>query len=163
MTEAGVRCGSSALFAEARKHNANDSKCAELGWVCIPLAVESYGCWGAEAQQSFSRLAARLAIQMGCSKSQATTIVYQRLSLSLAGSFNRTLISQEETDSRQPQGSVLRENSQGFICPMCMEKLKSAEALQVHWESAHGNDFGGSVGTVHVTPAKKQPRVTFMH
>eukprot|EP00731_Ephydatia_muelleri_P005537 Em0002g1713a len=71
LTEAGVRCGSSALFAEARKHNANDSKCAELGWVCIPLAVESYGCWGTEAQQSFSRLAARLAIQMGCSKSQA--------------------------------------------------------------------------------------------
>eukprot|EP00731_Ephydatia_muelleri_P012402 Em0006g1296a len=69
LTEAGVRCGSSALFAEARKHNANDSKCAELGWVCIPLAVESYGCWGTEAQQSFSRLAARLAIQMGCSKS----------------------------------------------------------------------------------------------
>ena len=63
--------GSSALFAEARKHSANDSKCAELGWVCIPLAVESYGCWGTEAQQSFSRLAAHLAIQMGCSKSQA--------------------------------------------------------------------------------------------
>ncbi|KAL5469225.1 hypothetical protein EMCRGX_G030449 [Ephydatia muelleri] len=68
LTEAGVRCGSSALFAEARKHNANDSKCAELGWVCIPLAVESYGCWGTEAQQSFSCLAARLAIQTGCSK-----------------------------------------------------------------------------------------------
>ena len=33
-----MRCGSSALVAEARKHNANDSKCAELGWVCIPLA-----------------------------------------------------------------------------------------------------------------------------
>ena len=65
LTEAGVRCGSSALFAEARKHNANDSKCAELGWVCISLAVESYGCWDTEAQQS-SRLAARLAIQMGC-------------------------------------------------------------------------------------------------
>eukprot|EP00731_Ephydatia_muelleri_P025228 Em0017g311a len=81
LTEAGVRCGSSALFAEARKHNANDSKCAELGWVCIPLAVESYGCWGTEALQSVSRLAARLAIQMGCSKSQATTIVYQRLSV----------------------------------------------------------------------------------
>ena len=51
--------------------------------MCIPLAVESYGCWGTEAQQSFSRLAARLAIQMGCSKSQATTILYQRLSLLL--------------------------------------------------------------------------------
>ena len=89
----GVRCGSSALFAEARKHNANDSKCAELGWVCIPLAVESYGCWGTEAQQSFSRLAARLAIQMGCSKSQATTTVYQRLSLLLVRANARALLS----------------------------------------------------------------------
>ena len=44
LIEAGVRCGSSALVAEARKYNANDSKCAECGWVCIPLAVESYGC-----------------------------------------------------------------------------------------------------------------------
>ncbi|KAL5517928.1 hypothetical protein EMCRGX_G003574 [Ephydatia muelleri] len=93
LTEAGVRCGSSALFAEARKHNANDSKCAVLGWVCIPLAVESYGCWGTEAQQSFSRLAARLAIQMGCNKSQATTIVYQRLSLSLVRANARALLS----------------------------------------------------------------------
>ena len=41
LTEVGVRCGSSALVAEARKHSANDSKCAERGWVCIPLAVES--------------------------------------------------------------------------------------------------------------------------
>ena len=93
LTEAGVRYGSSALFAEARKHNANDSKCAELGWVCIPLAVESYGCCGTKAQQSFSRLAARLAIQMGCSKSQATTIVYQRLSLSLVRANARALLS----------------------------------------------------------------------
>ena len=88
-----MRCGSSALFAEARKHNANDSKCAELGWVCIPLAVESYRCWSTEAQQSFSRLADRLAIQMGCSKSQATTIVYQRLSLSLVRANARALLS----------------------------------------------------------------------
>ena len=35
------------------KHNANDPKCTELGWVCIPaLAVETYGCWGVEAQGS---------------------------------------------------------------------------------------------------------------
>ena len=93
LTEAGVRCGSSALVAEARKHNANDSKCAERGWVCLPLAVESYGCWGMEAQQSFLRLAARLAIQMGCNKSQATTILYQRLSLSLVRANARALLS----------------------------------------------------------------------
>ena len=61
--------------------------------MCIPLAVESYGCWGTEAQQSFSRLAARLAIQMGCSKSQATTIMYQRLSLSLVRANARALLS----------------------------------------------------------------------
>ena len=49
---------------EVRKHNANDPKCRELGWVCIPLAVESYGCWGEEAHSSFSCLAARLALQL---------------------------------------------------------------------------------------------------
>ena len=78
---------------ETRKHNANDSKCAERGWVCIPLAVESYGCWGMEAQQSFLQLAARLAIQMGCNKSQATTILYKRLSLSLVRANARALLS----------------------------------------------------------------------
>ena len=28
---------------EAHKHMANDSKCSELGWVCVPVAVETYG------------------------------------------------------------------------------------------------------------------------
>eukprot|EP00731_Ephydatia_muelleri_P000935 Em0001g935a len=104
LTEARVRCGSSALFAEARKHNANDSKCAELGWVCISLAVESYGCWGTEAQQSFSRLAARLAIQMGCSKTQATTIMYQRLSLSLVRANARALLSRARFQQSEEGG-----------------------------------------------------------
>eukprot|EP00731_Ephydatia_muelleri_P011692 Em0006g586a len=93
LTEAGVKCGSSAQVAEVRKHAANDGKCKELGWVCIPLAVESYGCWGMEAQESFKRLAARLAIQMGCSRSQATTTLYQRLSLSLVRANARALLS----------------------------------------------------------------------
>ena len=34
------------MAAEHRKHKVNDpkcAKCAELGWQCIPLAVESYG------------------------------------------------------------------------------------------------------------------------
>eukprot|EP00731_Ephydatia_muelleri_P025503 Em0017g586a len=69
-----------------------EARCAELGWVCIPLAVESYGCWGTEAQQSFSRLAARLAIKMGCNKPQATTILYQRLSLSLVRAMLKALL-----------------------------------------------------------------------
>ena len=50
-----------AFVAEERKHGANDAKCAELGWVSIPLAVETYACWGTEAKWAFSQLASRLA------------------------------------------------------------------------------------------------------
>ena len=38
--EASVTAGSAAFVAKERKHRANDAKCAELGWVSIPLAVE---------------------------------------------------------------------------------------------------------------------------
>ena len=38
--------GSAASAAEIRKHVANDEKCSRLGWVCIPLSVETYGCVG---------------------------------------------------------------------------------------------------------------------
>ena len=76
-----TRSGSAAGKAEVRKHNANDAKCTELGWVCIPLAVETYGCWGVEAQGSISWLAARLALQLQRSKSKAITSIYQRLNL----------------------------------------------------------------------------------
>ena len=41
--------GVAALSAETRKHAANDPKCRELGWMCIPMAVETYGNWGREA------------------------------------------------------------------------------------------------------------------
>ena len=50
--------GSAALAVENRKHNSNDRKCEELGWVCIPLVVETYGCWGAAAVAAFSKLVA---------------------------------------------------------------------------------------------------------
>ena len=45
-----------------------------------------------EAQQSFLQLAACLAIQMGCNKSQSTAILYQRLSLSLVRANARALL-----------------------------------------------------------------------
>ena len=93
LIEAGTTSGSAAGKAEVRKHNANDPKCRELGWVCIPLAVESYGCWGEEAHSSFSRLAARLALQLQCSKSKATTTIYQRLNLTLVRCNARAMLS----------------------------------------------------------------------
>ena len=46
-----------AYTAECRKYSSNDPMCQELGWVCIPLAVESYENWGKEAQNTFARLA----------------------------------------------------------------------------------------------------------
>ena len=49
--------GSAAFAAEERKHRSNDAKCAELGWVSIPLAMEMYGCWGTEAKWALSQLA----------------------------------------------------------------------------------------------------------
>ena len=33
--------GVTADTAECRKHSSNDPKCQELGWLCVPLAVES--------------------------------------------------------------------------------------------------------------------------
>ena len=54
LSEASVTAGSAAYAAEQRKHIANDLKCNALGWVCIPLAVQHYGCWGLEAKQTQS-------------------------------------------------------------------------------------------------------------
>ena len=36
LLEAGVLAKSAAQVTEARKHQANDPKCSELGWVCVP-------------------------------------------------------------------------------------------------------------------------------
>ena len=45
LSETSVTAWSAAFAAEERKHRSNDTKCAELGWVSIPLAVETYS-WG---------------------------------------------------------------------------------------------------------------------
>ena len=43
---AGLSAVAAALFTEERKHTENDPKCNALGWCCIPLVAESYGCLG---------------------------------------------------------------------------------------------------------------------
>ena len=59
ITEASAVVGAAAFAAELRKHAANDPKCKELGWFCIPLAVETYGTYRVKRhmQSAFSRLA----------------------------------------------------------------------------------------------------------
>eukprot|EP00731_Ephydatia_muelleri_P016810 Em0009g1234a len=63
LNEASIHEGAAALAAETRKHAANDARCQALGWSCIPLAVETFGNWGREAQCVFSRLATLLALR----------------------------------------------------------------------------------------------------
>ena len=89
MKKVGVAGGSE---AEVLKHGVNDCKCAELGWVSIPLAVETYSCWDAEAQSTISRLASCLAIQLQCCKSKAITAIYQHLNLTLVRANSRALL-----------------------------------------------------------------------
>ena len=64
--------GAAAAASKQRKHIANNPKCLELGWVCVPLAVEMYGNWGREAHTTFTRLATRLAICVSLLKSKVT-------------------------------------------------------------------------------------------
>ena len=80
-----VMTGSATLRAEKRKHNTNDEKCRELGWVSIPLVVELYGCSGTEAQCFFSRLSGRLVI--------TTNQMYGRLNQNLVRAVSRAILS----------------------------------------------------------------------
>eukprot|EP00731_Ephydatia_muelleri_P015132 Em0008g852a len=91
--EASVTAGSAAHATEARKHQAKDVKCAELGWVSIPVVVETYGCWGTEAKWALSQLASRLAMRLNSPKSTTTASLYGRLSITLVRANVRALLS----------------------------------------------------------------------
>ena len=54
LNEAGARSGSATGKAEVHKHNANDASAQSWAGSRIPLAVETYGCWGVKAQGSIS-------------------------------------------------------------------------------------------------------------
>ena len=53
LSEASANTGAATRSAEERKHRANDVKCAELGWSCVTLAVETYGTWVMRHNASF--------------------------------------------------------------------------------------------------------------
>ena len=85
--------GVAAHKAECRKHSSDDPKCQELGWVCVPLAVESYGNWGKEAENTFARLASILLISLHYPKAKVLTEIYGRLNISLVRSVARAIMS----------------------------------------------------------------------
>ena len=57
-----------------RKHTANDPKCTELGWVCVPLAVESYCSWGEEVRRHLHSTGNTLSLWLCISQSQGRVI-----------------------------------------------------------------------------------------
>ena len=75
--------GVAARAAEKRKHLQNDAKCKQLGWRFIPLVVETYGAWGAEAIELFSTVASRLAVRTNSTKPRALATLYVHLSMIL--------------------------------------------------------------------------------
>eukprot|EP00731_Ephydatia_muelleri_P011201 Em0006g95a len=92
LRDASTSAGSAAYAAECRKHEANDTKCQELRWTCIPLAVETFGHWGKEAQAVFSRLASFIAIHRASPKSSVLNEMYSRLNMSLVRSVARAIL-----------------------------------------------------------------------
>ena len=75
------QAGEAALAAEACKLHSNGPKCQELGWSCIPLAVDTYGNWGNEAHVTISRLRSHLAIHQSSPKSSVVAGIYGRLNM----------------------------------------------------------------------------------
>ena len=93
IAEVGFTGGSAAASAEVRKHTENDPKCEELGYICVPLAVEAYGAWGIEAQRTISRLAHRLCIETNQTMSRVISILYGQTNMSLIKANSRAMLS----------------------------------------------------------------------
>ncbi|KAL5475886.1 hypothetical protein EMCRGX_G025763 [Ephydatia muelleri] len=83
LPEASHHSGAAANGAELRKLNANSTKCTELGWTCIPMAVETFGHWGREAQSVLSRLASHLSISLSQPRAAVVADIYGRLNIIL--------------------------------------------------------------------------------
>ena len=92
LRDASTVSGVAAHAAECRKHSTNDARCQELGWVCIPLAVETFGHWEKEAQNVFSRLASLLSIHQGRPQSVVLFEIYSRMNMCLVRSVSRAIV-----------------------------------------------------------------------
>ena len=81
LSEAGVTAGAAAHATELRNMRLMMLNVSDLGWVCIPLVVVSYGAWGKEALEAFSMLASRLATSSSRPKCMVLSELYGRLNL----------------------------------------------------------------------------------
>eukprot|EP00731_Ephydatia_muelleri_P030965 Em0022g479a len=93
LPEASHHSGAAANGAELRKLNANSTKCTELGWTCIPMAVEAFGHWGRKDQSVLSRLASHLSISLSQPRAAVVAYIYGRLNIILVRSVSRAILS----------------------------------------------------------------------
>ncbi|KAL5457666.1 hypothetical protein EMCRGX_G034950 [Ephydatia muelleri] len=93
LKESSRFAGVAALSAETRKHAVNDPKCRELGWMCIPMAVETYGNWGKEVQHMFSQLAVPILLSTFPAPSPEFWLTYNgRLNICLVRAVARAIL-----------------------------------------------------------------------
>ena len=93
LPEASHHSGAAANGAELKKFNANSTKCTELGWTCTPMAVETFGHWGREAQSVLSRLASHLSISLSQPRAAVVADIYGCLNIILVRSVSRAILS----------------------------------------------------------------------
>ena len=83
----GLGASTTVGFAAAHKEELqsvnNGPKCKELGWECIPQAVETYGGWGEKACETFKRTCKRLAVGSASNEVAVRQELFGRLSLVL--------------------------------------------------------------------------------
>ena len=65
------------------KHDENDDKCVALGWLCVPLAVDSYGQWCVEAHDAFAEIALRLSTRTKVTFSRSLSSIFNTLGVIL--------------------------------------------------------------------------------
>ena len=79
------------------KHKANDEKCVGLGWKCVPLAVDTYGQWCAEAHSAFRDIAMRLSVRSKVPYAVALSSVYCTLAIVLARQNALSILARRDT------------------------------------------------------------------
>ena len=85
--------GSTVANAEQSKLRANGSKCRELGWLCVPIALTPYGEWGTTAQKALKTIANRLASQISASRNEIHNAMMVRIGVTLVRSNARAILS----------------------------------------------------------------------
>ena len=84
--------GSVAASAEVRKHSENDQKCEELGWICVPLAVEGYGTWGHGSTAHLLTFGNKLSIRTKQTMSRVATDLHGHLNMLLVKTNSRAVL-----------------------------------------------------------------------